>query len=90
MYNKLWILFLAPIKIVPMHPIKVIDEEELIRNMINDNYFEKGKTVISLNNRTDPFISQEVKNSTFKLLDIMEELNLKNIVTITSKGLLTE
>lgn len=82
--------FLAPIKIVPMRPIKVIEEETLVDNMIKDKYFVKDKTIISLNNRTDPFISQEVKNSTFKLLDIMEELNLKNIVTITTKGLLTE
>lgn len=82
--------FLAPIKIVPMRPIKVIDEEELIDNMINDKYFEKDKTVISLNNRTDPFISDEVKSSTFKLLDIMERKEIKNIVTITSKGLLTK
>lgn len=82
--------FLAPIKIVPMRPIKVVDEEELINSMINDKYFEKGKTVISLNNRTDPFITKEVKESTFKLLDIMDNLKLNNIVTITSKALLTE
>ena len=82
--------FLAPIKIVPMRPIKVIEEEELINDMINDKYFEIDKTVISLNNRTDPFISPEVKESTFKLLDIMDRMGLKNIVTITSKGLLTE
>ena len=82
--------FLAPIKIVPMRPIKVIEEEELIKEMLNDIYFEKDKTVLSLNNRTDPFISKEVKESTFKLLDIMEKIGLKNIVTITSKGVLTE
>ena len=82
--------FLAPIKIVPMRPIKVIDEEELVNDMVNDNYFVKNKTVISLNNRTDPFISKEVKASTFKLLDIMDSLKLKNIVTITSKAKLTE
>ncbi len=82
--------FLAPIKIVPMHPIKAIDEEELINNMLDDCYFEKDKTVISLNNRTDPFISDEVRESTFKLLDIMDKNKLKNIVTITTKGRLTE
>lgn len=82
--------FLAPIKIVPMRPIKVIEEKELIDNMLCDCYFKKDKTIISLNNRTDPFISDEVKQSTFKLLDIMEENKLKNIVTITTKGLLNE
>lgn len=65
--------FLAPIKIVPMRPIKAIDEEELINNMINDKYFKEHETVLSLNNRTDPFISPEVKASTFKLMDIMEK-----------------
>lgn len=82
--------FLAPIKIVPMRPIKVIEEEDLINNMINDKYFKNNETVISLNNRTDPFITDEVKQSTFKLLDIMDNCKLKNIVTITSKALLTE
>lgn len=82
--------FLAPIKIVPMRPIKIIEEEELIKNMLNDKYFKKSETIISLNNRTDPFITEEVKNSTFKLLDIMDNYKLKNIVTITSKALLTE
>lgn len=82
--------FLAPIKIVPMRPIKVIEEEKLINNMISDKYFKKNATIISLNNRTDPFITDEVKQSTFKLLDIMDNCKLKNIVTITSKALLTE
>ena len=82
--------FLAPIKIVPMKPIKVIDEKELIDSMIDDIYFVKNRTVISLNNRTDPFITEEVKNSTFKLLDLMDEKGLTNIVTITTKGLLDE
>lgn len=82
--------FLAPIKIVPMRPIKAIDENELIDNMINDKYFKEHETVLSLNNRTDPFITDEVKASTFKLMDIMEEKGLTNIVTITTKGLLTK
>lgn len=82
--------FLAPIKIVPMRPIKAIDENELIDNMINDKYFKEHETVLSLNNRTDPFITPEVKASTFKLMDIMEEKGLTNIVTITTKGLLTK
>lgn len=82
--------FLAPIKIVPMRPIKVIDEEKLIAEMLSDKYFKEGQTVISINNRTDPFITEEVKQSTFQLLDIMGKNKLKNIVTITTKALLTE
>jgi hypothetical protein len=73
-----------------MRPIKVISEVELIKEMIGSPYFKKDQTVISLNNRTDPFITEEVKESTFKLLDLMEEEGLKNIVTITTKGLLTK
>jgi len=53
--------FLAPIKIVPMRPIKVIDEYKLIDKMLLNPYFETDKTVISINNRTDPFINNEVK-----------------------------
>ena len=82
--------FLAPIKIVPMRPIRVADEAELIGEMLQDPLFERGKTVISLNNRTDPFINDEVKQSTFALLRIMNEENIKNPVTITTKGVLTE
>lgn len=82
--------FLAPIKIVPMRPIKVIEEEELINEMLNDKYFKVNETVLSINNRTDPFITEEVKESTFKLLELMDNLRLKNIVTITSKGRLSE
>lgn len=82
--------FLAPIKIIPMRPIKVADEKELVEEMINEVYFKENETIISLNNRTDPFINNEVKESTFKILDALDSKNLKNIVTITSKGLLTE
>ncbi len=82
--------FLAPIKIVPMRPIKVIEESQLVEDMLTDKCFEKNETVISINNRTDPFISNEVKESTFRLLDIMDEKELHNVVTITTKGLLTE
>lgn len=82
--------FLAPIQIVPMHPIMVIEEKELIKSMMADPLFRANETVLSLNNRTDPFISENVKASTFRLLDIMEQQGLHNIVTITSKGLLNE
>ena len=79
--------FLAPIKIVPMRPIKVIDEEILVNEMLEDPLFELGKTIISINNRTDPFISIEVKKSTMLLLDIMNKKKITNPITITTKGL---
>lgn len=81
---------LSPIKIVPMRPIKVIDETELINNVLNSRYFEKDKTVLCLNNRTDPFITEDVKRSTFKILELLDSKKLKNIVTIITKCLLTE
>lgn len=82
--------FLAPIKIIPMRPVKVAEEDKLVEDMINEVYFKRNDTIISINNRTDPFISKEVKESTFKILDILDNKGLKNIVTITTKGLLSE
>ncbi len=82
--------FLAPIGIVPTVPIKAISEEELVAETLADPLFVRGETVISLNNRTDPFLNDQVKASTFRLLDIMEEKNFTNPVTITSKGMLTK
>ena len=82
--------FLAPIEIVPMRPIKVMDEKKLVANTINDKYFKKDVTVLSLNNRTDPFINNEVAESTYKLLKELDNNKLKNIVTVTTKGLITE
>lgn len=82
--------FLAPIKIVPMQPVRTIDETALINAMIQDPLFIPDRTVLSLNNRTDPFISPQVKESTFQLLELLEERRLNNIVTITTKGTLTK
>lgn len=82
--------FLAPIKIVPMRPIKVIDEKELVNQTVNSIYFKENVTVLSLNNRTDPFITPEVAESTYKILKELNDRGLKNIVTVTTKGLITE
>ena len=82
--------FLAPIKIVPMRPIKVMDEKELVEQTINSRYFKENVTVLSLNNRTDPFITTEVAESTYKILKELNDRGLENIVTVTTKGLITE
>ena len=82
--------FLAPIKIVPMKPIKVIDEKKLVENTVTSKYFKKDITVLSLNNRTDPFITSEVAESTYKILEELNNKGLKNIITVTTKGLITE
>jgi len=80
---------LAPIGIVPSIPVRAISEEDLVTETLADPLFVRGETVISLNNRTDPFLNEQVKASTFRLMDIMERENLTNPVTITSKGMLT-
>ena len=82
--------FLSPIGIVPARPIKAISEEDLVNEALADPLFLRDETVISLNNRTDPFLNEEVKASTFRLLDIMEEKNFTNPVTITCKGMLNQ
>lgn len=82
--------FLAPIKIVPMRPIKVMEEDELVEQTVNSKYFKENVTVLSLNNRTDPFITTEVAESTYKILKELNNRGLKNIVTVTTKGLITE
>lgn len=82
--------FLAPINIVPMKPIKVMDEKELVKQTVGNRYFKKDRTVLSLNNRTDPFINAEVSESTYKILKELDDIGLKNIVTVTTKGLITE
>lgn len=81
--------FLAPLEIIPMRPMQTLEERRLIEDMLCDPLFEEGKTVLSLNNRTDPFISSVVKESTFCLMDEMEKRNIHNLVTITTKGLVT-
>ncbi len=81
--------FLAPLGIVPARPVKAISESALVAEALADPLFERGRTVLSLNNRTDPFLNGEVKESTFRLLDAIAEAQLKNPVTITTKGLLT-
>lgn len=78
--------FFAPIRIVPMRPIKVVEEETLVNEMISDKFFVRDKTVISLNNRTDPFITKDVKDSTFRLMEIMDGMGLKKCGNNYNKG----
>ena len=33
--------FLAPIKIIPMRPVKVAEEDKLVEDMINEVYFKE-------------------------------------------------
>lgn len=73
-----------------MKPIKVMDEKELVKQTVGNRYFKKDRTVLSLNNRTDPFINAEVSESTYKILKELDDIGLKNIVTVTTKGLITE
>jgi len=82
--------FLAPIGLVPLRPQKIISEKELVETLLSNPLFSKGVTILSLNNRTDPFIFEDVKKSTFDILKKLNDAGIKNPVTITSKGLLTK
>lgn len=73
-----------------MRPIQVIDELELVNETLNNKYFKKDVTVLSINNGTDPFITPEVAESTYKILKQLDDRMIKNIVTVTTKGLVTE
>lgn len=85
-----WYCLLAPLGIVPNKPVKPLNEEDLINQVLESPYFIKDKTILSINSRTDPFLNEEVKDSTFKLLDLMETKWLKNFVTITTKCLISK
>lgn len=81
--------FLAPIRIVPMRPLRVMGEEALVQAVLLDPLFVPGRTILSLNNRTDPFVEPQVKESTFRLIETFDRAACKNTITITTKGLLT-
>ena len=82
--------FLAPMAIVPCAPQQICDERRLVEQIISSKYFVEGKTVLSINNRTDPFVCSNVKESTLKILEALSEKDIKNTITITTKGYLSK
>ena len=59
--------FLSPLGISPSEPVRVIGEPELVKDLKSSKYFVPHQTILSLNNRTDPFLPGLVKESTFKI-----------------------
>ncbi len=78
--------FLSPLGISPAKPTKIIEESELVNKLLNSPYFIPGETILSLNNRTEPFFNGFTKESTFKILDLLNQNGLNNPTTITTKG----
>lgn len=72
------------------HIEKIISEEELCNNLFSSKYFIFNKTVISINNISDPFLNKYLKQSTFKILDLLEKQNIKNPILLITKSYLTK
>lgn len=70
------------------HIEKIINEEDLCNNLFASKYFVVNKTVISVNNVSDPFLNDILKQSTYKILDILEEKNIKNPILLITKSYL--
>lgn len=64
--------------ILQIKPKKLVDE------LLNNKYYEKNKTPIMINNRTDPFI-KEVIPYTLEILDLLIEKDIKSPILIISK-----
>jgi DNA repair photolyase len=77
--------FLSPLGISPLEPVKVIEESKLVRDLKSSKYFVPHQTVLSLNNRTDPFLPGPVKESTFKILELLNNEGFRNPITVTTK-----
>jgi len=78
--------FLSPLGISPSKPEKVIDEETLVNEMEKSKFFIPDETVLSLNNRTEPFLNEFTSESTLKIMEILNKRGFRNPVTITTKG----
>lgn len=69
---------------------KVIDEDKLIENLSKYKYFVKDFTPITINNTSDPFLNNLLKESAFKLLSLIEERGWTNPIILITKGYLTD
>lgn len=64
---------------------KIQEESEAVENLFKYKYWVRNKSVISINNRTDPFINQEVSDSTLKILKILEKNSINNIIILITR-----
>ncbi len=66
-------------------PRRVISDEELFKSLLRHPLFVRNGSFLSINSSdTDPFL-EEVVNSTFNLLDMMEKKGLRNRVSLVTK-----
>lgn len=68
---------------------KISDEEELVEELLNFRLYT-NEVPISINNQTDPLLNAQVFDSTMKILEIMEQKDVKNPIMIITKGYMTE
>ncbi|WNQ09658.1 hypothetical protein MJA45_18760 [Paenibacillus aurantius] len=73
----------------PERPLKIFDEESLVEQLLQNQYFTHDITPISINNKSDPLL-REVKQSTMNILKILERYRLQNPIYLISKLELTD
>lgn len=73
----------------PSRPLKIIDEEAAVMQLLAHKYFTRGLTPISINNKSDPLL-KEVKESTFKIMKVLERERVTNPIYLISKLELTD
>ncbi|MRG27782.1 hypothetical protein [Laceyella tengchongensis] len=73
----------------PSKPLKIMDEEDAVMQLLAHKYFTFGLTPISINNKSDPLL-KEVKDSTFKIMKVLERERVTNPIYLISKLELTD
>jgi DNA repair photolyase len=67
------------------HTIKMISSHDLVQSLFHHPFFIPNKTPISIGcNATDPFLA-EVKQSTFRILQLLDSMGGKNMVSLITK-----
>lgn len=64
---------------------RIQTEEEAVQNLFSYNYWINGRSILSINNRTDPFLNDEISQSTYQILHILEKCKIKNIILLITK-----
>jgi DNA repair photolyase len=73
----------------PERPLKIMDEDAVVMQLLENCYFIRDVTPISINNKSDPWLP-EVKESTFQILKLLEQQQINNPIYLISKLELTE
>jgi len=67
----------------------LLSPDELFDELINSKLFVKNKTLLSINNKTDPLLNK-VMGSTFQFINLLKENGLQNPLMLISKLALKE